>query len=116
MDSRRGDAQGPALLILFPNSSLAELRACLPLRVLTLTRLFSAHSARSEPPSSPDQVCAGDKCRERWGHHELETVLAQAPDDEESFGLGPEQAASLRKPPHRFGGLPLSREIDTKRN
>lgn len=56
MDSRRGDAQGPALLILFPNSSLAELRACLLLRVLTLTRLFSGSlceiRASLEPRSS----------------------------------------------------------------
>lgn len=101
--------QGPALPVLSPSRFLDK--------SLTPTRLFSGSlgeiRASPEPSSSVRRRRLPGGC---WGHHRLETVLAQAPNGEESFGLGPEQAASLRKRPQGFGGLPRIREIDTKRN
>lgn len=107
--------QGSALLILSLSRSLGELKPCPPLRVLTPTRLFCRSLLESR--SSPEYGSSLRRRRlpGRWGHHGLETVLAQAPNGEESFGVGPVQAASLRKSPHCFGGLPCIREIDTKR-
>lgn len=108
--------QGLALLILSLSCSLVQLKAYPPLRVLTLTRLFSDSLCRSRPSPIQAQVGAKDGCQGLWGHHELKTVLTQAPNGKESFGLGPEQAASPRKSPYRFGGLSRTWKINTKRN